>query len=70
MSLHINLEAEFSTWKNPGRQDISSSDFPSGTVVKNLLVSAGDTGSIPGPGRSHMLQDNEFHVPQLHSLCS
>ena len=30
-------------------------DFPSSTVVKNLLVSAGDAGdmgSIPGSGRS------------------
>jgi len=26
--------------------------FPGGSVVKNLLASAGDTGSIPGLGRS------------------
>ena len=26
--------------------------FPGGSVVKNLPVSAGDTGSIPGLGRS------------------
>ena len=26
--------------------------FPSGSVVKNLPVNAGDTGLIPGPGRS------------------
>ena len=77
ISFHINVEAEFSTWKNPGHQDISkkkkdisSSDFPSGPVVKNLLASAGDTGLTPGPGRSHMLQGNESHVPQLQSLCS
>ena len=30
-------------------------DFPGGTVVKNPSVNAGDIGSIPGPGRSHML---------------
>ena len=30
--------------------------FPGGPVVKNMPVSAGDTGSIPGPGR--------FHVPR------
>ena len=30
-------------------------DFPGGTVVKNLPASAGDMGSIPGPGGSHML---------------
>ena len=29
-------------------------DFPGGAVVKNLPANAGDTGSIPGPGRSHM----------------
>ena len=32
--------------------------FPGGTVVKNLPASAGDTGSSPGPGRSHMPQGN------------
>ena len=35
-----------------------SGDFPGGTVVKNPLANAGDTGSIPGPGRSHMPQGN------------
>ena len=29
-------------------------DFSSGAVVKNLPANAGDTGSSPGPGRSHM----------------
>ena len=33
-------------------------DFPGGAVVKNLPASAGDTGSIPGPGRSHMPRSN------------
>ena len=33
-------------------------DFPGGTVVKNLPANAGDTGSSPGPGRSHMLWSN------------
>ena len=28
--------------------------FPRGAVVKNLPANAGDTGSSPGPGRSHM----------------
>lgn len=31
-------------------------DFPSDPVVKNLPVDAGDVGSIPGPGRCHMLE--------------
>ena len=29
-------------------------DFPGGTVVKNPPANAGDMGSSPGPGRSHM----------------
>ena len=45
-------------------------DFPGGSVVKNLPANAGDMGSSPGPGRSHMLQSNQAHVPQLLSLCS
>ena len=32
--------------------------FPGGAVVKNLPANAGDTGSSPGLGRSHMLQSN------------
>ena len=32
--------------------------FPGGTVVENLPANAGDTGSIPGLGRSHMLRSN------------
>ena len=33
-------------------------DFPGGTVVKNPPANAGDTGSIPGPGGSHMPWSN------------
>ena len=33
-------------------------DFPGGPVVKNLPANAGDTDSIPGPGRSHMPWSN------------
>ena len=36
-------------------QDIHQGwDFPGGAVVKNTLANTGDTGSIPGPGKSHM----------------
>ena len=45
-------------------------DFPVGTVVKNPPAKARDTGLSPGPGRSHMLQSNEAHEPQLLSLHS
>ena len=33
-------------------------DFPGGAVVKNPPANAGDTGLIPGPGRSHMPRSN------------
>ena len=33
-------------------------DFPGGAVVKNTPASAGDTGSSPGLGRSHMPRTN------------
>ena len=33
-------------------------DFPGGAVVKNLPASAGDLGSSPGLGRSHMPWSN------------
>ena len=45
-------------------------DFPGGAVVKNLPAKAGDMGSNPGPGRSHMPRSNEAHAPQLQSLLS
>ena len=33
-------------------------DFPGGLVDKNPLANAGDTSSIPDPGRSHTPQGN------------
>ena len=35
-----------------------NSGFPGGAVVENLPANAGDTGSSPGLGRSHMPQSN------------
>ena len=32
--------------------------FPGDAVVKNLPANAGDTGSSPGPVRSHMPRSN------------
>ena len=32
--------------------------FPGGAVVENLRANAGDTGSSPGLGRSHMPRSN------------
>ena len=44
-------------------------------MVENLPAKAGDTGSSPGLGRSHMTRSNWAHEPQLlnlrvWSLCS
>ena len=43
--------------------------FPGGAVVENLPANAGDIGSSPGLGRSHMPRSNCAHEPQLLSLC-
>ena len=37
---------------------ILNRDFPGGKVVKNPPANAGDMGSSPGLGRSHMLWSN------------
>ena len=42
----------------------SHTDSSGGSVVKNWLSNAGETGLIPGPGRPHMLQGNK---PACHS---
>ena len=39
-------------------KNIMSRGFPGGTEVKNLPANAGDKGSSPGLGRSHMPQSN------------
>ena len=43
-------------------------DFSGGPVVKNLPSKAGDTGSIPGLGRFHMLRGNCW--ARLLMLCN
>ena len=68
----LALEGEVSTTGPPGkslqeihfglkdtnRLKVKNGGFPGGAVVKTLPANAGDTGSSPGPGRSHMLQSN------------
>ena len=48
--------------------------FPGGAVVRNPPANAGDTGSRPGPRKSHMPRSNcgshKARAPQLLSLCS
>ena len=41
--------------------------FPGGAVVKNPPANAEDTGSSPGPGRSHIAAE-QLSAPQLLSL--
>ena len=54
---------EVKHWKSPKYRTIREwiemllhRDFPGGAVVKNPPANAGDTGPIPGPGRSHVPQ--------------
>ena len=52
-----------------------SGGFPGGTVVENLPANAGDTGSSPHLGGSHMPRSDWAREPQLlsvrvWSLCS
>ncbi|XP_073655683.1 cytoplasmic tyrosine-protein kinase BMX isoform X2 [Tursiops truncatus] len=49
--------------------------FPGGAVVESPPADAGDTGSCPGPGRSHMLRSSWAREPwplslRVWSLCS
>ena len=43
--------------------------FPGGVAVENLPANAGDMGSSPGLGRSHMPWSNWAREPQPLSLC-
>ena len=46
---------------------IGLTDFPGGAVDGNPPVNAEDTGSIPGPGRSHVPGSNQACAPRLLS---
>ena len=39
-------------------------------MVESLPANAGDTGSSPGPGGSHVPRSNWAREPHLLSLCS
>ena len=43
---------------NTGNKNIHFGGFPGGAVVENPPANAGDTGSSPGLGRSHMPWSN------------
>ena len=55
LASHLYKELSKQQFKNPIRK---WRDFPGGAVVKNPPASAGDMGSIPGPGRTHMPWSN------------
>ena len=47
---------------------LNQEGFPGDAVVENLPANAGDTGSSPGLGRSHMAWSSWAREPQLLSL--
>ena len=49
----IQLNIKKTTWLKKWAEG-----FPGGAVVENLPATAGDTGSSPGLGRSHMPRSN------------
>ena len=57
-------------WRNSVEvpQKTKNRGFPGGAVVGSLPASAGDTGSCPGLGGSHMPRSNYAREPQLLSL--
>ena len=63
--MQIKTTSHLSEWLLSKTQE----DFPGGAVVKKP-ANAGDMGSSPGLGRSHMPWSNNAHGPQLLSLHS
>ena len=67
LSIHHHISYRYNKEKKQG--------FPGGTVVENLPANAGDMGSSPGLGISHMPRSNWAREPQplslrVWSLCS
>ena len=58
MIISIDAEKAFDKIQHPLMIKTLPWDFPGGAVVKNLPANAGDTGSSPGLGRSHMPWSN------------
>ena len=61
---------EISCFHHQSRMRLKSEagGFPGGAVVENLPADAGDTGSSPGLGRSHMPRSGWAREPQLLGL--
>ena len=45
-------------WRKSALLKMTMKGFPGGAVVKNPPANAGDMGSSPGQGRSHMPQSS------------
>ena len=56
------------TTKTTDFKKLVTRGFPGGAVVESLPANAGDTGSGPGLGGSHMPWSGWAHEPQLLSL--
>ena len=56
--LDLKTTANSSFPKDGIHQESPLLDFPGGPVVKNPPANAGDTGSSPGSGRSHVPRNN------------
>ena len=76
-SLFFSYSYSLSSWKGSfcSSLRIYHGGFPGGAVVENLPANAGDMGSSPGLGRSHMPRSSWAREPQLlsprvWSLCS
>ena len=66
---HPSSKHPVGVWHSVGAQEVfykcEHAGFSGGSVVKNPPANAGNMGSIPSPGRSHMLQSNQPREPQL-----
>ena len=72
-SKHTNVTSQTTPTKAPQLPPnikIQLGGFPGGAVVRNPPANAGDMGSSPGPGRSHMPRSGWARAPQLLSLRS
>ena len=66
----LRIRAEINDTENrKSREKKINEGFPGGRVVESLPANAGDTGSSPGLGRSHMPRSKWAREPQLLSLC-